>query len=405
MRMNRKRILWISPYAPYDGVAHGGGKSHNFYVKYFHKSGFFDITLLTLCMDFEKDKLDLETYGIKHQITVLDQSILQKYIRLLVSGSAYRNPFDKSGGICLSYEQHRMSQMLAQYADTGAVPDIVILQWTFSLMMLEKIKKYFPDSRTIAIEEDVTFLNYWRKYEGAHAGYDKFFWKHRYSIMYREELRLLKKVDLIVTNNPKDTKLLVENSIPKQYIFTSAPYFQSYCEITRNVCGKDILFYGAMSRPENYESAIWFIENVMPHIHDEQVHFIIVGANPNPILYKYKSERVTITGFVESIEKYFSKCMCMVAPLVGGAGIKIKVLEAMSAGVPVLTNQIGIEGINAEDKREYLHCLTAQDYSDYINQMVDGKIDTKQLSENAKKFIKDTYKLSEKLDSLIAMII
>lgn len=400
MKMNRKKILWLSPYAPYDEVAHGGGKSHNFYVKYLHKSGLFDITLLTLCMEFEKDKLDLEEYGIKNQVFVLDRNRLQKMCRLLFSGCAYRNPFDKSGGICLSYEKHRMKQMLAHYAGEGNMPDIIILQWTFSLMLIDEIKKYFPDSRIIAIEEDVTFLNYWRKYRGAHVGYERFFWKHRYDIMHREELHCLKKVNLIVTNNPKDTRLLVDNGISEQCIFTSSPYFQSYHENRRTAYGKDILFYGAMSRPENYESAVWFIEKVLPLIPDKQVRFVIVGANPDPVLYKYKNERVEITGFVEDIGQYFSECMCMVAPLVGGAGIKIKILEALSAGVPVLTNQIGIEGIDAKDKRDYFYCEKPESYADYINEMAAGKLDTVMLSEAAKKFIEKNYDPGKKLDEL-----
>ena len=45
-----------------------------------------------------------------------------------------------------------------------------------------------------------------------------------------------------------------------------------------------------------------------------------------------------------------------------GAGIKIKVLEAMSAGIPVLTNEIGIEGIPAVDGHDYLHCESNEDF-------------------------------------------
>ena len=68
----KEKILWISPYAPYDSVRHAGGKVHNYYVKSFHKSGLFDITLLSLCLKEEEKFLDLDKYGIKNHIYVIE---------------------------------------------------------------------------------------------------------------------------------------------------------------------------------------------------------------------------------------------------------------------------------------------------------------------------------------------
>lgn len=46
--INKKKLLWISPYVPYDQVRHAGGKVHKYDIKYFQKSGLFDIHLMTL---------------------------------------------------------------------------------------------------------------------------------------------------------------------------------------------------------------------------------------------------------------------------------------------------------------------------------------------------------------------
>ena len=75
----------------------------------------------------------------------------------------------------------------------------------------------------------------------------------------------------------------------------------------------------------------------------------------------FKPDVITVTGFVKEISKYFEQSLCLVAPLVLGAGIKIKVLEAMSAGLPVLTNQIGIEGIPAQNGIHYYYCERPQE--------------------------------------------
>lgn len=393
----KKSILWISPYAPYDAVAHGGGKTHNFYIKYFHKSGLFDIRLLSMCMKAEADKLDLDEYGIDHNIFVLDRTRFQKLSRLLISGAAYRNSSDKNGGICLPYERVHIEKMMKRCKKSGQQPDIIILQWTFSLMLLEQVKQWFPESYIVAIEEDVTFLNYMRK-----AGDDPQarFWKKRARIMKQRELSLLSLSDLIVTNNPKDTALLIKNGIAREKIFTSAPYFDDYASLVRKLQGNDVIFYGAMSRPENYQSVKWFVEKVLPDL-DRSVRFVVIGNSPDPSLKKYESDRVILTGYVEDVSEWFAGCLCMAAPLVGGAGIKIKILEAMSAGIPVLTNDIGIEGIGAVDGRDYLHCGRPEDYIFYINRMAAGTYCTESISENARRFIRENYNLPRLLDRLI----
>ena len=403
-KMKKTKLLWISPYAPYDKVAHGGGKTHNFYIKYFQQQNCFDITLLSLCMSEEKEKLDLDRYGIKNQISVMDQNILARLIRLVRSGMAYRNAWDKYGGVCLPYERTRMKKMVRRYYNSGNEPDIIVLQWTFSLMLIDLLKEYFPNSFVVGIEEDVTFLNIMRKASDVQAlKLERAFWKRRLSILKKKELLALEKCSLIVTNNYKDTRLLVENGIEKSVIFTSAPYIDLYTQVKRIKESRDVIFFGAMSRPENYKSAIWFIENVLPKV-SEEVRFIIIGNTPDQSLKKYESDRVVLTGYVEDVSEWFSTCMCMAAPLVGGAGIKIKILEAMSAGIPVLTNAIGIEGIEAVDQRDYLYCETSEDYIRYINLIACGEYDTKRLSQNARKFVNDNYNLAQKLDQLISRI-
>lgn len=399
-----KKILWISPYAPYDKVDHAGGKVHNYYVKYFHKSGKFDITLLSLCLKKEEKFLDLEKYGIKNNIFVMDQSKLKQFERRSKSAWSYVNPFDKYAGICLDYERKHIQKMLVDYRNKGNRPDIVILQWTFSLAFSAEIRQYFPNCKIIAIEEDVTFLGYERKWKKAELPYQKFFWKTRYQKIKKLELNWLKNVDLVVTNNPKDTRLLIDNNISEEKIFTSMPYFDDYSAIKRNVEGRDILFLGAMSRAENYLSAIWFIDKVMPQLYDLNVRFLVAGSNPPEALKAKESSVVKILGYTDNMAEYFGKCVCFVAPLILGAGIKVKILEAMSAGIPVLTNEIGIEGIEAKKGDEYIFCSEADEYICAIKKLLSDCWLGEKLSTNSRKFIKENYCMASRLDQLIDKI-
>ena len=182
------------------------------------------------------------------------------------------------------------------------------------------------------------------------------------------------------------------------------PYFDDYSEVQRKIEGRDILFFGAMSREENYLSAIWFVDNVMPKLQELNVRFLIAGSNPPEILKKKESKAVKILGYTSDMAKYFSSCICLVAPLKLGAGIKVKILEAMSAGIPVLTNEIGIEGIEAVNEKEYILCSSPDEYADSIRRLLSDRHLGEELSLNSKRFIKKKYHMASRLDDLINII-
>ena len=173
-------------------------------------------------------------------------------------------------------------------------------------------------------------------------------------------------------------------------------------ECNRSSKGKDILFFGAMSRPENSLSAIWFIENVMPLISDLDIRFVILGSNPTTELKNFQSERIIITGFVESIVPYFESAVCLVAPLVLGAGIKVKILEGLSSGCPVITNQIGIEGIHAKDGIEYVFASEPTEYEKAIREAVSGGLERIGLS--GRQFIQKEYDLDKSFNEYKIML-
>ena len=73
----------------------------------------------------------------------------------------------------------------------------------------------------------------------------------------------------------------------------------------------------------------------------------------------------------------------------------LKIIEALSSGVPVVTNDIGIEGIDAKDGVEYLHATTADEYADTIRRMISKEIDTDSISHNAIDLINKSYDLKK----------
>ncbi|ULJ32491.1 glycosyltransferase [Klebsiella quasipneumoniae] len=171
----------------------------------------------------------------------------------------------------------------------------------------------------------------------------------RYLIINWE--RKLLQVGKIITLNIKDQKIVTEIiGVPEDKVSVDYPSVDSmFKNIERSRVEKaTAMFWGAMNRKENEDAVIWFINEIMPIILEKVSCFklYVVGASPSPYLQSLANESIIITGFVESPIKYFERAEVAVVPLRFGAGIKIKVIEALEAKIPVITTTVGAEGVS-----------------------------------------------------------
>lgn len=395
--MRKKNVLWVSYCVPYDKVAHAGGQIHNYYLKQLNATGEYNIDLISFAKQEDLNKIDLNKYGINNQIIMHYDKSIQNIQWMIMYRIRKYNPFSSYGVLLTPYIEYKIENDLLQTLKKGKYkPDIIILQWTQIVLFADKIIDIFPDVPVICIEEDVAFLSSERQYKREINPIVKYIFKKQYLRLKEKEIFELSLADEVILNNPKDLELLNSNGLMSKKWFWS-PYFNSMFENEYVGDKNDVLFYGAMNRPENWKSVIWFIENVWNKITHINARLLVVGNKPSSQLLKYASDNVVITGFVDDPNPYFMHSKCMVAPLLYGAGIKIKVLEGLSSGVPVLTNSIGIEGIPAKNNIEYFHCETANDYIETINKIFNNEVDLFSVSRNAKLFIQKNYNYKNSL--------
>lgn len=109
-----------------------------------------------------------------------------------------------------------------------------------------------------------------------------------------------------------------------------------------------VIFVGKMSYEPNIVAVTFFANKIFPSLKERfpSLEFSIVGANPDERVKKLNSiEGVNVTGFVDSVEPYFQSATVVVAPMLTGAGIQNKIIQAMSYGCCVATSSIGAEGL------------------------------------------------------------
>ena len=396
------RVLWISRNVPYDDVAHAGGKIHNFLLKFFQKKC-SNCYLISFAKEEEVSKIDLDKYGIPYDISKISLKKNLPYFGKKVLGLAF--VFTYFLGMDTFWYIWRIYRSVLKYKGSRRNPDVVILQWTSVVNQIWWLKSLFPTSKFVAIEEDVSFLKKERILKKSPL-LIKFLKAPFFEVFKMKELHSLKMSDFVVLNNEKDQKLIIKEGVDAGKTFVCHPFYQKMQHIENKHIGKDVLFYGAMNRSENYQSAIWFIENVfVPKLEEQGFRFIVVGNKPNESLKKHHNgSSIQIIGFVDDVSPYFEKSLCLVAPLVMGAGVKIKVIEAMCTGLPVLTNEIGIEGIPAKDCVEYFFCTTPDDYGKRIADLVKNVNLGYDIGEKAKELIKNNFNFEKDADALYSKI-
>jgi glycosyltransferase involved in cell wall biosynthesis len=118
-----------------------------------------------------------------------------------------------------------------------------------------------------------------------------------------------------------------------------------------------LVFLGSLDWRPNLEAVTWFLESVWPRIRQAVpgARFHLGGSNPPPGFGdRPRDEGVHFLGRVPDAREFLSSGVAMVVPLLSGGGIRVKVLEAMALGVPVISTRLGAAGIGARDGEEIL---------------------------------------------------
>jgi len=133
-----------------------------------------------------------------------------------------------------------------------------------------------------------------------------------------------------------------------------------------------ILFAGSMWWLPNRHGLAWFFENCWEAILAERpAARVILAGNDKTGFAHGMAERypnVTATGFVEDIEPFFRQASVFILPLLIGTGIKIKLLEAMGWGLPVVSTPKGVEGVPGFE--EGRHALVGEDPLDFAKAVI-----------------------------------
>jgi len=126
----------------------------------------------------------------------------------------------------------------------------------------------------------------------------------------------------------------------------------------------DIVFTGKMDYRPNVDAVLWFAEEVWPKIiaRRPKTTWAVVGQKPHGRLAKLNAlSGVTLTGWVEQVMPYLLGGKVFIMPFRVGSGTRLKLIEAMAVGMPVVSTSLGVEGYPVKDEQELLLADTVDD--------------------------------------------
>ncbi len=151
-----------------------------------------------------------------------------------------------------------------------------------------------------------------------------------------------------------------------------------------------LVFIGSYNHPPNIDAVKWLCLEIMPLVWASRPDITVnlLGSNLKDEVKELASDKVIVTGYVPEVEPYFQKSRVFVAPLRFGAGMKGKIGQSLSLGLPTITTKIGAEGMGLIDHQDVLIADTDEEFAQAVIELYDNMELWQKLADNSLETIK-----------------
>ena len=220
------------------------------------------------------------------------------------------------------------------------------------------------------------------------------------------EPRYAEKFSLSTTVSEEDRQLLLDANPRLQVeVIPNGVDVKKYQPLplpSKNI-PPSLLYLGNMGYPPNVDAALYFCEEILPLIRQKSndAEFWVVGRDPSPEVLALDGENVHVTGRVDDVIPYYQKSAICVVSLRAGGGTRLKILEAMALGRPVISTSIGCEGLDVLDGEHLLIADTPAQFAEKTTLLLHDIELYQHLSTNGRKLVENYYDWDPIADKLM----
>ncbi|GAB4207664.1 MAG: glycosyltransferase family 4 protein [Roseiflexaceae bacterium] len=271
-----------------------------------------------------------------------DQGMRRLLDRLLREEAAAGRPFDLV---------HADQLNMAQFADPLPLPRLLDQHnavWTIVIRML--LQERGP--KRLLLEREWRLL---RHYEGD----------------------VCRRFEAVTTVSAEDRRALEEAiGQPREMpVIPIAIDVDGQPPVPREPGARGILSMATMMWPPNVDGVLWFARSIYPRIRQAapDAPFYVVGQRPVPEVRALPEEQpgIDVTGYVPDTTPYIARSACLIVPLRSGGGMRVKILEALARGIPIVSTTIGYEGIDLVPGEHLLVADTPEEFAAAVLRLLD----------------------------------
>lgn len=361
------KILLVSPFLPYRNVPHAGGKLIHMIIE--HLSRRHDVDLLSRVFREERPSLE----GSKRLV---------------------RNFYPLYEGPSTPSDTGSMAERIRSYRRLGREANRIVREGNYDLVLVEFTETGmflrtggWPPS--ILDCHDIITKPWYRRWRNA-DGISRIYRRLAYLAFSTAERRVAKKFRVLFTRSREDADWARQRTGHRDVRVLPHPAGADMRVYPRQEVPGRLLFLGAMRRQVNVDGALYFHRNVFPLVRQRfpEAQFWIAGGNPPDILRALcdRDASVRVTGFVEDLGECYGSASVFVAPILTGGGIIVKILDAMAAGVPIVTTSFGNEGIRAESGADLFVADTPEEFASRVISLLSDEGLRRRIGENGRAF-------------------
>jgi GT2 family glycosyltransferase len=262
--------------------------------------------------------------------------------------------------------------------------DVLQLEYT----VLGQYAGRFQRIPSILFEHDIYFQSIARRLPYITNTVEKLQARWEYLRALRYELRMLPSPDRIQVCS-RDNREYIASFLPALRNRIDDEYRAGIDTALYDFNPRDrepftLLFLGSFRHLPNQEALTWFLREVFPKVRAEEprARLVVVGSDPPARHSLPEAEAIDLVGFVNDVREPLKRYSLFVCPILSGSGMRVKLLEAFAAGIPVVSTRVGAEGLADQDG---VLCALADDPAAFAGHIVKLLRDPEAAAEMAER--------------------
>jgi len=191
----------------------------------------------------------------------------------------------------------------------------------------------------------------------------------------QKELSFAREADVTIVVTPSEKDILMDAGAKNVRVIPNVHPVKERAGLPAFEDREGICFIGSYEHLPNVDAVLWLVGEIMPLIWKRapDMKITLLGSNPPPEVLALKSDRITVPGYLHDVSVYFQNSRLFVAPLRYGAGMKGKIGQAMEYGLPIVSTDIGIEGMGLVINRDVALANTVETFAAEVLDLYSNK--------------------------------